>query len=360
MKRKILQIVGFLMAVAFVITYICYASSLAREHRSQQRVEEVNVTMEDIAPTCRFASPESIYDQLQDKGVAIKNEFIEKVDVATISEIIAKNGYVQDVDVYVTYNGKACIDVTQYRPIVRLLNSGFNSYVTTDGMIFRAPSGSACHASVVTGSFKPLFPASYEGRVDAFYASLFAKEDEQLVELNKEFAALRKNRRKCIKEKGELKKELRRKLFESKESQAHRVQGVRADIAKCNEKMLALNGEEMQLEKREKSIENRKKKLQKSYDDFMNLINFVSKVRKDDFWGAEVVQYIASATREGEVSLRLIPRSGDFVIEFGTLANADDKLAKLRLFYDKGLSRMGWGLYKTIDVRYDKQVICKK
>ena len=102
------------------------------------------------------------------------------------------------------------------------------------------------------------------------------------------------------------------------------------------------------------------KKLQKSYDDFMNLINFVSRVRNDEFWGAEVVQFVASTTPSGEISLRLVPRSGDFIIEFGTLADREEKLAKLQLFYDKGLSRIGWGVYKTIDVRYDKQVICKK
>ena len=69
---------------------------------------------------------------------------------------------------------------------------------------------------------------------------------------------------------------------------------------------------------------------------------------------------MADTTSTGEISLRLIPRSGDFIIEFGTLANSDEKLDKLHKFYDKGLSRIGWEQCKVVDVRYDKQVICTK
>ena len=100
--------------------------------------------------------------------------------------------------------------------------------------------------------------------------------------------------------------------------------------------------------------------MQKSYDDFVNLINFVSQVEEHSFWGAEVVQFVADKNSLGEISLRLMPRSGDFVIEFGTLADGDAKLEKLEKFYDGGLVHIGWESFKIIDVRYDKQVICTK
>jgi len=29
------------------------------------------------------------------------------------------------------------------------------------------------------------------------------------------------------------------------------------------------------------------------------------------------------------------------------------------VFYKEGLSRVGWSRYKTIDIRFDKQVVCK-
>ena len=114
------------------------------------------------------------------------------------------------------------------------------------------------------------------------------------------------------------------------------------------------------LERQQQGIEMRKKKLQERRNDFANLINFVSLLGNDSFWSAEIVQFVADTTSMGEISLRLVPRSGDFIIEFGTLADSSEKLRKLGDFYDEGLSRMGWNLYKTIDVRYNKQVICTK
>ena len=360
MWRKILQIVGVVVAMALIVAYICYASYLAQEQRSKQRVDKLVITMEDANSERRLSSPDVIYDQLQNDGVKIEAELMDSVDVARIVKVVSANSYVENVDFYITYSGVAHLDVAQHAPILRMLNSGFNSYITADGTIFRAPEGAACHVSVVTGNFKPLFPSSYEGNVADYYASLEAKEDEKLVELKQEFAELDSQRSDVISRKSNLKGELRRKIFESKESHEQRRVGVKSALAKCDDELLALKKAEAKLCKREETIEKRKKKLQKSYDDFMNLINFVSRVRNDRFWGAEVVQFVASTTHEGEISLRLIPRSGDFVIEFGVLADSEAKLAKLEQFYDKGLSRMGWGLYKTIDVRYDKQIICKK
>lgn len=360
MWRKILQIVGVVVAMAFIVAYICYAAYFAREYRSQQRVGEVLIIMEDVAPKCRLASANDLYAQLQNNDVEIINELIDSVDVAAILKILGDNGYVQDVDVCVTLSGKTCIDVVQYTPAIRMLSGGLNSYVTSDGTIFRVPQGAACHVPVVTGSYKPLFPPSYDGSVTAFYAMLTEKENQNLDELYKELDSLKLVRRSYEKKRAGLEDDKKRKLFESSKTNEQRRKGINVEIAKCDERLFDLQGEELKLKAREEEVELRKKKLQNYCDDFMNLINFVSRVRNDEFWGAEVVQFVTSTIRSGEISLQLIPRSGDFIIEFGTLADSEAKLARLKTFYDKGLSRIGWGVYKSIDVRYDKQVICKK
>ena len=149
-------------------------------------------------------------------------------------------------------------------------------------------------------------------------------------------------------------------IFESSENHRQRKVGIGVEIAKCNEKLKQLAAHKTTLEKRQQRIENGKKKLQKKYDDFVNLINFVDRVESDSFWSAEVVQFVADTTSTGAINMRLVPRSGDFVIEFGTLADCDDKLQKLQTFYDDGLAHMGWNQYRIVDVRYNKQVICTK
>jgi hypothetical protein len=358
MWRKILRVVGALIGWGAVFAYIYYASNLTTAHRQQQKVSEVVILMSDSTETEQFASSGDIYRQLKSAGLKMKGEVVDSVDVTTIINRILRNGFVRDVDAYVTYSGKMYIDVKQHKPVARLMCGGANSYITEKGEIFCAPRGSAYYVSVVTGGYKPLFSPTYEGDIAVHYLSAVEKEDEHLALLGEEFSALKKERSECRRERDKLNEEKKKGIFESKESYEHRLVGVNQDIAKCDRKFAELNSRRKTLNARKAKIEQRKKKLQKKYDDFANLINFVTRVSEDSFWGSEVVQFVADTTLVGEISLRLVPRSGNFIIEFGTLETAQEKLEKLQEFYDEGLSRMGWNRYKIVDVRYKKQVVC--
>jgi len=63
-------------------------------------------------------------------------------------------------------------------------------------------------------------------------------------------------------------------------------------------------------------------------------------------------------SNQGEMTL--VPKIGDQKIFFGKLADADKKLEKLRIFYQEGMPYEGWRKYKSIDVRYAGQIVCKK
>lgn len=360
MWRKIVNIFGVLVVLGAVAAYICFAANLVRKHREKQKVEQLFISVNDDSELHRFTSSDYIRQQLQRSKIKIEEALVDSVDAVKVSECIAKNGFVRDVDVYVSYSGEAHIEITQHKPVMRLLCGGMNSYVIYEGDLFRSPQGAAYYTAVVTGSYKPLFPPTYEGSIADYYAMLQAKEDEKIVALNEEFAGLNKERRSCRDSISSLKKESQKKFFESDESHKFRRIGIGHSIKKLEARMKVLQGRRAQLEKRQQLIEKRKKKLQKSCDDFTNLINFVSQVEEHPFWSAEVVQFVADTTNRGDISLRLMPRSGDFVIEFGTLAESEQKLSKLKNFYDNGLSRMGWDRFKTVDVRYRKQVVCTK
>lgn len=358
MWRKIGRVIGFLIGCGLVLAYILYASHLAQEHRAEQRVEEVMVSISDSTATQLFATSEQIRKQLQRGGFRIENRLVDSVDAVKISNYIARNGFVRDVDAYVTYSGKVYVEVKQHEPIVRLLCGGVNSYITSEREVFRSPQGSAYYAAVVTGEYRPMFPATFEGNFSEYYASQVAIENEKLSRLGDEFAKLKQAKSGCIGRRAELRKSGKQKLFESDDSYRQRKVGVDADIVKCDEELKQLKAQEIRLENRQRSIEKRKKKLHEKYADFANLINFVSEVEGDSFWRAEVVQFVADTTSTGSISMRLVPRSGDFIIEFGTLEDRAKKLAKLQNFYDEGLSRIGWEQYSKVDIRYDNQVIC--
>jgi hypothetical protein len=359
MWRKILRVIGFLVGCGLVLAYILYASHLAKEHRAEQRVTDLIISMADSTEMQQFSSSERIRAQLKRGGLTVEGGKIDSVDAVKISQYIARNGFVRDAAVYTTYSGEVHINIRQHTPVVRLLCNGYNSYVTGEGEVFGAPQGSAYYVPVVTGCYKPLFESNFEGGAEENFNSLMERAEERLSALYGEVVALNKRRSECREKRAELRKQLKRKKFgESEESYRLRKVGVEMEIAKCDDILKTISAQKERIAKRQLGVEARKKKLCKNYADFSNLINFVAEVGKDSFWSAEVVQFVADTTSTGEISLRLVPRSGDFMIEFGTLAEADAKLAKLRDFYDDALSHIGWERYKSIDLRYNKQVIC--
>ncbi|HET9570638.1 MAG TPA: cell division protein FtsQ [Bacteroidales bacterium] len=77
---------------------------------------------------------------------------------------------------------------------------------------------------------------------------------------------------------------------------------------------------------------------------------------QDPFWDAQIVQIYVEPNGEWI----LIPRVGDYEIEFGLPNDVEDKLSRLKLFYMKALPKVGWEIYSSISVKYKKQIICTK
>ncbi len=100
------------------------------------------------------------------------------------------------------------------------------------------------------------------------------------------------------------------------------------------------------------------------YQDSDSLHSFMAKelfkiatyVDKDAFWKAQIEQIFVNAENE----MVLIPKIGDHTIVFGTTENMENKFNHLMLFYREALSRVGWEKYKSIDLRFNNQIVCKK
>ena len=79
-------------------------------------------------------------------------------------------------------------------------------------------------------------------------------------------------------------------------------------------------------------------------------------ISEDDFWKRQVEQI--NITPEGEIEL--VPQVGDHILFLGKPVHIEEKLERIRTFYTKGLSRVGWNKYSRISVEFDNQVICKR
>ena len=83
----------------------------------------------------------------------------------------------------------------------------------------------------------------------------------------------------------------------------------------------------------------------------MELMRFLN---TDSFWKAQVAEL--DADKSGEIHLYTV--FGDQKIEFGTADGFEAKFNKLRLFYDKVLSK-DWSRYSKISIKFQDQIVCE-
>ena len=252
-------------------------------------------------------------------------------------------------------------------PLLRLLTDGRNAYVTSGGYVFAAPRASSLYVPVVTGSYRPPFPADYVGDVRACIDLRKQEIEARIEELERsKYPVYRREQANDRSYREFRRKRIKRRWWrgESAEAFDRRVEELLAQKAEQRRvyryRSRLLAAELARIEEQQEAERRKQKKLEKSYEDFMKLLTFVETVEDDDFWRSEVVQIAAHTTSSGALEVELVPRSGRHTILFGRLEDVDRKFDKLMRFYRNALSTIGWDEYRTIDIRYKDRVICKK
>lgn len=78
-------------------------------------------------------------------------------------------------------------------------------------------------------------------------------------------------------------------------------------------------------------------------------------VNNNSFWKDQIQQYFV----DENANISFIPTTGAHEVILGDTNNLDEKFKKLEIFYLKGLNKTGWEKYKTINLKFKGQVICK-
>ena len=84
----------------------------------------------------------------------------------------------------------------------------------------------------------------------------------------------------------------------------------------------------------------------------MNVVNFIEGSKT---WKGKIVQI--SVDRKGE--LILVPREGNEKFLFGQPNSLVEKFSKMEKYYTTIVPGKGENKYKTVDVRFDRQIVCK-
>lgn len=87
-----------------------------------------------------------------------------------------------------------------------------------------------------------------------------------------------------------------------------------------------------------------------------NLIPLGKLLQTDDFWNGQVEQINVDSAG----NMEMIPRVGDHVVYIGEPIDVEQKLQRLKVFYEKVLGNIGWNKYSRINIEYGNQIICKK
>ena len=87
-----------------------------------------------------------------------------------------------------------------------------------------------------------------------------------------------------------------------------------------------------------------------------DLYKFGVFLQRNSFWDAQIEQIHVLPGR----NIELVPRVGDHIIYLGKLDGFEQKLKRVKAFYEKGLNQVGWNKYSRISVEFSNQIICTK
>lgn len=79
-------------------------------------------------------------------------------------------------------------------------------------------------------------------------------------------------------------------------------------------------------------------------------------LQEHPLWNAQITQINVTRSKE----LELVPRVGEHIIFLGKPGDYEEKLERLKTFYEKGLNQVGWNKYSRISLEFNNQIICTK
>ena len=79
-------------------------------------------------------------------------------------------------------------------------------------------------------------------------------------------------------------------------------------------------------------------------------------IQQDTLWNHQIDQIYVNAKQE----IQLATRIGDHQIIIGNADSLERKFKNLLIFYKRAMPKIGWNTYKTINLKYLNQIVCKK
>ena len=82
---------------------------------------------------------------------------------------------------------------------------------------------------------------------------------------------------------------------------------------------------------------------------------FAKYVNNSSFWKAQIGQIYID--KNGDAIL--VPLIGNAEFVFGELTDYENKFEKIKKYYEEIAPKLGWNTYKEVNVKFDRQIVCK-
>lgn len=86
-----------------------------------------------------------------------------------------------------------------------------------------------------------------------------------------------------------------------------------------------------------------------------SLVKVIETTKDNPFWSAQIAQLVMGDSGV----IQMIPRLGNHIVTIGDSNDIEKKLRRLEIFYEEISKNIGWNAFENIDVRYERQIVCK-
>lgn len=363
MLKTVAKYLGFVTLWGIVIAAVFWADMLSTKHGKETPILSTEITVSG-GGSKPLVDNDAIMQWMAERGIVPNGRMLSDTDISVIERTLLGHSAVASADVYTTYDGCVKVEITQREPIARLRFTGYDMYLTREGYLLPATDCHSVRVPVITGDYTPLFNPAFKGNTAVVVRDTIAALDRHIAELEaSKIPHLEELRTKNRELRLVKRQRAKRGIFTSEQeytllSEALKLQKSEA-IAKHNIAKREIMGRIAAIDGAIGEVRHKQKEIGRIEEDFDALVELLLTIAESDFWSAEVVQLVASGGGSKPLQLAMVPRSGSFLVDLGTMEHLDRKLDNLLRFYHDGLDRIGWDKYKSISLRYDGQVVCR-
>jgi cell division protein FtsQ len=129
-KRKILNIVGWVMVLSGIIVLLGFAEI----QQGEALCQKLSISIEENKGHF-FIDESDIRSFLRDRGDTLIGKPLRDINIGLLEKLLKNNPYIENAEVYSTIDGEVKIEITQRNPVIRIFNALNDSYsIDENGM----------------------------------------------------------------------------------------------------------------------------------------------------------------------------------------------------------------------------------